>query len=554
MKKKFLAVVTAAVMAASLAGCGSNANANNPNATSAATTAAGESGGTQAGGESQADGAGAASGNKVLTLAYAEGGKTLNPTQATDATSAEFINAAYDQLVTYGSVTGEQGYEMADTSDIMPALAKNWEVSEDGLTSVIHLDENAKFANGDPVNADAVTYSFNRIKDSNYTGFLYSLANIDTMEKTDDLTVTFKLSKPCTIFFNLLQMHIFSIVNPNQLEGMSEEEIDTFLTTTTVGSGAFDIEKWDATTEVILNARADYWKGKVDLDKVIYKIIPEPSNRVLLADKGDVDIARVIPPKDLAKLEGNTDLDIRAYESVSIVYLSLNTQKAPLDNVKVRQALNYAVPYDVIVNDVMSGKAKKLDYVIPSAMPAHIADPTGAYTTDLDKAKALLAEAGYADGFDMKLVISTGNQDYEDTAILVQAELAKIGVKLSIEKMERAQYLEATRSHNFDMAISSYSSFVNDPGYFFGNCLYSKGEYNYGSYKSDEVDAIWDKAESSNDLSERYELYTEAQKIVAEDAPWVPLYEKSNIYVLNKSVKSFLYYPDGSVRLAAISK
>lgn len=310
----------------------------------------------------------------------------------------------------------------------------------------------------------------------------------------------------------------------------------------------------DATTEVILNARPDYWKGKVDLDKVIVKIIPEPSNRVLLADKGDVDIARVIPPKDLSKLEGNTDLDIRVYESVSIVYLSLNTQKAPLDNVKVRQALNYAVPYDVIVNDVMSGKAKKLDYVIPSAMPGHITDTTGAYTEDLDKAKALLAEAGYADGFDMKLVISTGNQDYEDTAILVQAELAKIGVNLSIEKMERAQYLEATRSHNFDMAISSYSSFVNDPGYFFGNCLYSQGEYNYGSYKSDEVDAIWDKAESSNNLEERYELYTEAQKIVAEDAPWVPLYEKANIYVLNKNVKSFMYYPDGAVRFAQISK
>lgn len=554
MKKKFLAVVTAAVMAASLAGCGTNANANNPNATSAATTAAGETGGTAAGAESQAETDAANAGGKVLTLAYAEGGKTLNPTQGTDSTSAEFINAAYDQLVTYGSVTNDQGFEMADTSDIKPSLAKSWEVTEDGLTYVIHLDENAKFANGDPVNADAVIYSFNRIKDSNYTGFLYSLANIDTMEKTDDLTITFNLSKPCTIFFNLLQMHIFSVVNPNQLEGMSEEEIDTFLTTNTVGSGAFDIEKWDATTEVILNARPDYWKGKVDLDKVIVKIIPEPSNRVLLADKGDVDIARVIPPKDLSKLEGNTDLDIRVYESVSIVYLSLNTQKTPLDNVKVRQALNYAVPYDVIVNDVMSGKAKKLDYVIPSAMPSHITDTSGAYTEDLDKAKALLAEAGYADGFDMKLVISTGNQDYEDTAILVQAELAKIGVNLSIEKMERAQYLEATRSHNFDMAISSYSSFVNDPGYFFGNCLYSQGEYNYGSYKSDEVDAIWDKAESSNDLDERYELYTEAQKIVAEDCPWVPLYEKSNIYVLNKNVKSFMYYPDGAVRFASISK
>lgn len=125
MKKRFLAALTAAVMAASLAGCGANANANNPNATTAATTAAGENGTAQTGGETQAAADNSANaGGKVLTLAYAEGGKTLNPTQGTDSTSAEFINAAYDQLVTYGSKTNDQGYEMVDTSDIQPSLAR----------------------------------------------------------------------------------------------------------------------------------------------------------------------------------------------------------------------------------------------------------------------------------------------------------------------------------------------------------------------------------------------------------------------------------------------
>lgn len=551
MKKKMLAVLTAMAMVASMTACGANANANR-----GTTPAAPESQAAKEG-ESAADTTAAAetaAGSKVLTVAFAEGGKTLNPTQATDATSAVFINAAYDQLVTYGSTTNADGYEVADTSDIQPSLAKSWEAAEDGLSYVIHLDENAAFANGDPVTADAVIYSFNRIKNSNYTGFLYSLANIDTMEKNDDHTITFKLTKPCTIFFNLLQMHIFSIVNPNELEGKSEEEIDTYLTTATAGSGAFAIEKWDATTEAILNARADYWKGKPELDKVIVKIIPEPSNRVLLVNKGDVDIATVIPPKDLSTLETNQDLDIRSYESVSIVYLSLNTEKAPLDNPKVRQALNYAIPYASIVDDVLSGKAKKLDHVIPSAMPGHLTTKDGAYEEDLDKAKELLAEAGYADGFEMKLTLSTGNQDNEDTAILIESTLGKLGIKLTIDKMERAQYLEATRSHNFDIAIAAYSSFVNDPGYFFGNCLYSKGEYNYGSYKSDRVDEIWDTAEASNDLEERYKLYEEAQMIVAEDAPWVPLYEKANIVVMNKDVTAYKYYPDGSMRFASISK
>lgn len=555
MKNRYLAILTAAAMVVSMTGCGANANAN-ANASRDAAAGA-ESQNTENGQDPAAStvAAGtAASGSQVLTVAFAEGGKTLNPTQATDSTSAVFINAAYDQLVTYGTTTNAEGYPVADTSDIKPSLAKSWEVAEDGLTYVIHLDESAAFANGDPVTADAVIYSFNRIKNSNYTGFLYSLANIDAMEKGDDHTITFRLSKPCTIFFNLLQMHIFSVVNPNELEGKTEEEIDTYLTTTTAGSGAFAIEKWDATTEAILNGRADYWKGKPQLDKVIVKIIPESSNRVLLLNKGDVDIATVIPPKDLSTLEGNSDLNIRTYESVSIVYLSLNTQKAPLDNPKVRQALNYAIPYASIVDDVLIGKAKKLDHVIPSAMPGHLDTAEGVYEENLDKAKELLAEAGYGDGFEMKLTLSTGNQDNEDTAILIQSALGKLGISLTIDKMERAQYLEATRSHNFDIAIASYSAFVNDPGYFFGNCLYSQGEYNYGSYKSDRVDEIWDTAEASNDLDERYKLYEEAQMIVAEDAPWVPLYEKSNIIVMNKAVTAYEYYPDGAMRFSTIAK
>lgn len=547
MKRKLTALTMAAVLAFSLAGCGENANANNPNVTTAAgTQAAGESAGeTQAAGSTE---------GKVLTVAFAEGGKTLNPSQATDSTSAIFINAAYDQLVTYGSTTNADGYEVADTSDIQPSLAKSWEESEDGLTYVIHLDENAKFATGDPVNADAVIFSFDHIKNSNYTGFLYSLANIETIEKNDDYTLTFHLSKPCTIFFNLLQMHIFSIVNPAELEGMSTEEIDTYLTTNTAGSGAFEIEKWEATTEAILNARADYWKGKVDLDKVLVKVIPEASNRVLLADKGDVDVALVIPPKDLSTLEGNENLDLRSYESVSITYLSMNTEHEALSDQLVRQAINYAMPYDSIVNDVLSGKAKKLDHVVPSAMPGHIDTDEGVYQQDLEKAKELLAEAGCADGLELDLLVSSGNQDNEDAAILIQDALSKAGVTVNIQKMERPQYLEATNGHNYELAIASYSAFVNDPGYFFGNCLYSKGEYNYGSYKSDRVDAIWEEAEASNDLEKRYQLYEEAQLIVAEDAPWAPLYEKNTIVVMDKNLSRYKYYPDGSMRFAEITK
>lgn len=491
--------------------------------------------------------------NDTLIIAYPSGGNTLNPTRATDSTSAVFVNATYDQLVTYGSTTNADGLEIANTSDIQPSLAKSWEISEDNLTYTITLDETATFSNGDKVDADAVIYSLNRIKNSNYTGFLYTLANIETMTAIDENTVEFTLSKPCTIFFNLLQMHIFSIVNPNELVDMTEEQIDEFLTTNTVGSGAYSIESWDATTESILKSREDYWKGEVDIKEVVVQVMAEASNRVLFTKNGDVDVAMSVPANDLSSFDGVSTVEVKDYESVAVVYLSLNTTQAPFDNELVRQALSYAIPYDSIVADIMGGKATKLDHVVPKIMPAYLDSSEGVYNQDLDKARELLAEAGYSDGLELSITISSSSKEDEDVAILLESVLSEIGISLNINKMERAQYLEAIRGANFDFAVASYSAFVNDPGYYFGNVLYSKGEYNYGKYASEGVDAIWDKAESSADLAERYELYKEAQLIVAEEAGIVPLYEKSNIVVFNDTVSRYKHYPDGAVRFAEMS-
>ncbi len=537
MKKKILSTLLASILV--LTGCAESANAPS----SETTTPDGATSSTET----------ATPVDNTLVVALASGGNTLNPTRATDSISAIFVNASYDQLVTYGSTTDEMGYEMAVTSDIQPSLAKSWQVSEDGLTYTITLDETATFANGDKVDSNAVIYSFNRIKNSNYTGFLYTLANIDTMEAIDENTVQFNLSKPSTIFFNLLQMHIFSIVNPNELEGMTEEEIDEFLTTNTVGSGAYAIESWDATTESILKAREDYWKGKVDIDEVVVQVVAEASNRVLFTKNGDADLALTVPAKDLSSFDDAEDIQVREYESVAVVYGSLNTTTAPFDNQLVRQALNYAMPYDSIVNDIMDGRATKLDHIVPQIMPAYLDSTEGVYTQDLEKAKSLLAEAGYPEGFPLELTISASSQEDEDTAILLESVLSEIGIDVTINKLERPQYLEAIRGQNFQMALASYTAFVNDPGYYFGNVFYSKGEYNYGKYSSAGVDAIWEEAESLNSLEERYSMYQDAQLLVAEDAGVVPLYEKSTIVVLNDKITRYKHYPDGALRFAEMT-
>lgn len=542
MKKLFSLLLAVTIVSAGLAGCAENANQN----TNTASTA-GASSATDA---SQVTGTSTGT-DDVLRIALASGGRTLDPAAATDGISATFVNAAYDQLVAFGT-TEKNGLLVADPETIVPSLAKSWEVSEDGLTYVFNLDETATFANGDAVTADAVIFSLERVKNSPTSSFLFALSNIDTMEKLSDTSVQFNLSKPCTILFKLLQMHILSIINPNELADI--DDIDTYLSNNTAGSGAYIIEKWEPASEAILIARTDYWKGTPPNSQVHIQFIPEAANRVLLAEKGDVDIALSIPPKDLDVLENNSSLQVNIYESNMVSYIAFNNDVAPFNDVLVRQALNYAIPYDDIVNEILNGKAATLSYVIPSAMPGYLENPTETRSLDLTKAAELLEQAGYADGFSFKLTVSNSNQDGLDAAVLIQAELAKINVTVEIDQMEASQYTEAVKQGNIEAAICSYTAFVNDPGYFFGNTLNSQGEYNYANYASAEVDALWEEAESTNDVELRYENYAAAQEIVFEDAPWAVLYEGRTIVVLNESVTSYLHYPDGSLRFYTIEK
>ncbi len=553
MKKILALLLSMALVTAAVAGCAPSANQQSPSTSATPTPAPSNSSSPTTSATPAPTQSAPAEVPQTLTVALSNGGRTLDPASATDSTSAIFINACYDQLVRFGTIE-KDGQTMANPEDIQPSIAKSWTVSDDGLEYVFTLDERAMFANGDPVTADAVIFSLDRMSKSATSSFLFKLTKITDMEKVDDYTVKFTLSTPCAIFFKLLQMHLFSIINPNELDGKTPEEVDAYLKNTTAGSGAFSCEKWDAATEGIFNGRADYWKGAVPLTKVTLKFIPEASSRVLLADKGDVDIAMTIPAKDLTTLLANNKLDVRTYETNRIVYLSLNNTIAPFDNPKVRQAINYAIPYDSLVEDVMYGKAKRLPNYVPSAMPGYIPTTEPMYMQDLEKAKALLAEAGFKDGFEFTLTVSIGNQDWEDSAIVIQSELAKIGVKVNIDKMERSQYLEIVMAKKAQAAVASYSAFVNDPGYFFGNLLYSKGEYNYGAYASARVDAIWDASEVEKDMAKRMEAYKEAQAVVLEDAPWAPLYEYQDIVVLNQNVKDFIYYPDGALRFFTIGK
>lgn len=530
-KSKWFIVLSIMLTIVLLAGCAPKANQaqsnNSPTEVNAATS------GTE---------------NKTLTVAYSEGGQTLDPAEANDLTSDTLVLALYDQLVTYG-VKQVNGADIADTSVIKPMLADSWTVSADNLTYTFKLRSDAKFHSGKPVNADAVIYSLDHIKNSNSGGFLYETATIDSYKKIDDSTVEVKLTRPNKLFLQILAMYSFSIIDSSVIEG----DANTFLKTKTAGSGPFTLEKWDPASEAIFVANETYWQGRAKLDKITLKFMKEASTRTLMLGKGDIDLAMEIPAKNIESLKSNQNITVRSDASNRILYFGLNNKIKPFDNVKVREALAYAIPYDSLVKDVMYGQAKQMKSIVASNTPG-FSDAGYVYKYDLDKAKSLLAEAGYPNGFTFDFTLGSGFSDWEDTATIIQAELKKVGITMNIKKLARAQFLEQLKTGNVQSFISKWTSFVNDPEYHLGFLISADSSSNYVHYNNPKVQELLKTAALESDETKRNEMYAQIQEQVNTDVPYLYMYEYNRIVAFNKDVKGYIFFPDECLRFYSLSK
>ncbi|WP_151734396.1 ABC transporter substrate-binding protein ['Paenibacillus yunnanensis' Narsing Rao et al. 2020] len=530
--KKVKLLSTLIAFSVMLAGCASSANPQTPAATNSANSGA----------------AAQSAAKPFLTVAYSEGGTTLDPAEANDLTSDTLVLAAYDQLVTYGIKT-ENGVNLANTEDIQPMLAESWEVSDDNTVYTFKIRPGVTFQSGNPVDAAAVAYSFERVASSSSGSFLYGMASIKSVTAKDDSTVEITLTAPNHMFLQIISMYTFSIVDQKTVEAQGAD----YLKTNAAGSGPFTLEKWDPATEAVFTPYEDYWQGAAQLGKVTLKFTKEASNRVLLLDKGDVDMAIEIPPKDVSALESNSNLTVASNASNRILYFAMNSKVEPFNNVKVRQAINYAIPYDELLSGVMYGQASQMKSSVASNTPG-FTDAGYVYEHNLDKAKELLKEAGYENGFTFDFTLGSGFDDWEDDAVLIQAELAKIGVTMNINKLARAQFLEQQKTHNLTSYISKWTSFVNDPGYHLGFLMYGSGSSNYNNYQNAEVDKLWEQANAEPDQAKREELYKQAQEIITTEAPWAYLYEYNRIVGMSNKISGYAFYPDEVIRFYPLTK
>jgi len=492
---------------------------------------------------------GAAAGQPVqggtLTLATQADVATFDPHHTGDVPSGMVQWHIYEELL-----------EWTDEGVVGPSLATEWSWSDDGLTLTMKLKKGVKFHDGTDFNAQVVKYNFDRVRDPELAlrgrTMLSAVADIET---PDDYTVVLKLSETSGSLMSNLASTQLGIVSQKALE-----EYGADISLHPVGTGPFELVQWDTKEKVVVKAFADYHGQKPYLDEIIFKPVPDQQARVAMLEAGDAQLAAPIPLQDIERIEADGRFVVDGIAGMDNLHMPLNTLKEPFSDVRVRQALNYAVDNQALVDSVYLGYATPLtDSPLAPAMFGYM--PVGEYYTyDVPKAKQLLADAGYADGFKMIIWIPDGRyiQDRRCSEA-VAGYLKEIGVDVELQTYEWATYVskllgsEAYKAE-YDAVLISFAVGTRDAdrgmASIYESTQWVPKRFNLSFYANDDVDAALQAARQDTDQQERLRLYGEAGKQIMEDAPAIFLVSYEFVGAYSNKVHGVQFDPNGGVRVS----
>lgn len=497
------------------------------------------------------------------TLIFARGGDSvsLDYASVTDGESSRVTEQMYESLLSFEE----------DSFEIGPGLAEEWEMDDDGLRYVFTLREGVTFHDGTDFNAEAVVTNFERWADPEHEfnfadeGYAYAVYGtqfggfegdeghvIDEVNAISDYEVEFVLNSQLGSFLQNMGMSYFSMTSPAALEEYGPE-----INENPVGTGPFQFVSWSRDDSIVLEKYEDYWQEDLpNLDQVIFQVIPDNSARLTALRSGEIDIMDGLNPDDLDALEGEEGITTFERATNNIGYLGFNGDKEPFDDPEVRRALNHAIDKETLIDLLYAGNAEPAKNLIPPDYMGYN-DDIDPYEYDPELAEQMLADAGQ-EGLEFDLwtmpVARPYMPDPERAAEVMQANFADIGVTANIVSMEWATYLEQTEAGEHDLYMLGWSGTNGDPDYFFGNLLHSDAipGGNRDFYRNDEVDTLLDQAKVSIDEDERIELYREAQEIIHEDAPMIPLVHSIPVLAGSDRVQNYVPHPSTSEALTEV--
>jgi len=462
----------------------------------------------------------------------------------------------YDRLVTFGRKTLPDGTLSYDYSKIEPELAESYAVAPDGTSVTFKLRQNATFHDGAKVTAKDVKWSYDRaVSVGGFPTFQMAAGSLTKPEQfvvVDDYTFRVDLPKRDKLSLPDMAVVVPAIYN-SELAKKNATEKDPWamewMKTNDAGSGAYKLEKWTPGQEITFTRFDDWKSGPLPkMKRVIIRDVPSAGNRRALMERGDADISLDMPQKDSSEIFAEKGSGKYIVVGVpvenSLKYIGLITTAKPFDNVKVRQAVAYAVPFEQISKSAIYGRGNMMYGASASAPTEAVWPQPFPYNVDLDKAKKLLAEAGYPDGFETTISFDLGEATADEpTAVLLQESLAKIGIKASIEKIPSANFRNAMLQKNRPIHIASFGGWLNFPDYYFFWGYHGQNAvFNTMSYQNKAMDALIDASRFESDPAKYKDQVLGFIKMSMEEVPRIPLYQQMLDVGMQKNIKGYTYW------------
>ena len=476
---------------------------------------------------------------------------TLDPAEIFEFSGAEYAGNTYDRLI---------GYDPENVSNIFGVAAESWDIGEDGKTYTFKIRPGIKFASGNPLTAEDVEFSLRRavILDKSpafiLTQFGFNPDNVaETIKATDEKTlvlITDKAYAP-TFLLYCLTATISSVVDKKEVMA-HEKDGDMgheWLRTNYAGSGPFKLNRWVPNEAYVLDRNDDYWDGPSAMKRVIVRHVPEPATQRLMLEKGDIDIARKLGADQLAGLENNPDIRIRSGRKGAVWYLGLNQKNENLKIPQVRQALKYLIDYEGIASTIMKGKATVHQAFLPEGFLGTLTEKP--FTLDVDKAKALLKEAGLENGF--TVTMDTRNTaEVTEMAQSIQATFAMAGINLEIIPGDGKQTLTKYRARNHDIYIGRWGPDYQDPHT--NADTFARNPDNSDDAKSKplawrnswDIPEMTQKADAAvleRDSEKRAQMYQDLQREHQQTSPFVIYLQEIEVAAERTNVHGFVIGP-----------
>lgn len=467
----------------------------------------------------------------------------------------ELRRNVYERMLGYAMRTGEDGVAYEDFGDIVGFLAEGWEVAPDFTSITFRLRPGVKSAAGNVLTADDVMWSFERgwALKSNFHWYMTQILKIEdfasAFAKVDDMTVRVSIPNPSPLIEKLWVNSDLGIIDATLLKQHVTDADpwgQRWLATNSASFGPYAVTRYAPGQEIVYEANPDYWRGAPALKRVIFREMPTSANRVAAIQAGAVDVAEFLSPRELSLLEKMPGVAVHKVFGNYIHRVEMNNTAGPFADVRVRQALNYLVPRDEISQAVYFGTARPTKSPISEIYPG-FTDEYFTYTQDVEKAKTLLTEAGFPEGFETELGYRTGDQIEEELAVILQTAFARAGVKVTLSKLPASTLVERYTKGEIPMYFFRDMAIVPDAAYVANLWLNSASLINYARFKSEEVDALINSALTSTDEPKRLTDMKRVQQIVVEQAPWVFLFNPGYQLATRANVKGYSWYtPNGN--------